>query len=163
VFYNTTAGLRTMWTSATQTWQVTNLDGDAGSLAGQTGNYGTNIGASISSAVDASGAIQLVYPANGELRHAVKSTTGSWSNFENLDGNAGSIAGQLGSYGANVGNPVSVSVLGSTIQILYRQASNGDMRTMTTTPPTSGWAVTNLDGDPGSLAGQTGNYGTDLG
>lgn len=147
VFYpNTDTGsLRTAVADATG-WHFLNVDGDSGSLAGQAGNYGQAVGASLTATVVGSDMQLFYYEAYGDnLRHAWYNTTSGWS-FETLDGDSGSISG----YDSSVGQNPSVTVMGSSIQLFYYDAGTGSLRHAWS--GSSGWHFENLDGG-GSIIG----------
>jgi hypothetical protein len=157
VFYNvgSNGDLRHAWYNGTS-WNFENLDGDSGSVAGS--SYRANDGTlSISAVMDASSVLQVFYNGgSGYLRHAWDSS--GW-HFENLDGDSGSVAGS--SYGSNVGDSVQAIVYGTTLQVLYQNLSNGDLRHVWS--DSSGWHFENLDGDSSSIAGQKSEYSSNVG
>jgi hypothetical protein len=157
VFYTAGNGdLRHVFANSTG-WHFENLDGDAGSLGGHTGPLGTSVHALVTAS-----SLQVFYQntANGDLIHAWADSTG-W-HFENLDGDAGSVAGQESADTPNVGANVTDLVDGSNIlQMFYHSISNGDL--IHAWADSTGWHFQNLDGDSGSIAGQAGSYGVDVG
>ncbi len=101
------------------------------------------------------GLLQVFYydAGLGNLRHAWYNTTIGW-HFENLDGDAGSIAG----WNANLGYDPAAVIHNNTLQLFYYDATNGNLRHAWNTPGT-GWHFENLDGDVGSVAGQDADTG----
>ena len=73
--------------------------------------------------------------------------------LRDLDGDPGSIAGADGDIGQN---PV-VAAVGGHLQLLYYDATRGNLRHAWT--DASGWHFENLDGDTGSIAGADGDIG----
>lgn len=146
VFYpNTDTGNLRMAVADATGWHFVNVDGDAGSLAGQAGNYGQAVGASLTATVVGSEMQLFYYEANGDnLRHAWYNTTSGW-HFERLDGDSGSISGYDGSVGQNP----SVAVMGSSIQLFYYDAGTGSLRHAWS--GSSGWQFENLDGGGSSI------------
>jgi hypothetical protein len=150
LFYHdaTNGDLRHAWYDGTN-WHFENLDGDIGSIAGHVGNVGQG-----ATAVVYGSSLQLFYydASNGDLRHAWSAPVTGW-HFENLDGDIGSIAGRS----ANVGMWPTAHVYGSSLQLFYYDATNGELRHAWTGP--APWQFENLDGDPGSIGHSGDNTG----
>lgn len=150
LFYldNTNGVLRHAWSANGTFWNFENLDGGSGSVSGYTASVGSD-----PTAVSYSGTLQVFYydSSYGNLRHAWSNSTG-W-HFENLDGDPGSI----GKDDADVGyNPAAV-VYGSTLQVFYYDATNGNLRHAWS--DSNGWHFETLDGDPGSIGKNNANLG----
>jgi len=149
-FYDSSLGnLRYAWSSPTSGWQFENLDGDPGSI----GHWNADVGRGVSAAV-LGDVLQVFYydATGGDLRHAWASPTSGWQ-FENLDGDPGSI----GHWNADTGRTTSVTAYGGGLQVFYYDATYGNLRHAWTT--STGWSFENLDGDPGSI----GHWNADLG
>jgi hypothetical protein len=148
-YYDATNGnLRHAWTLDGTTWKFENLDGDIGSI----GRLEANLGAD--PAVTTFGTtLQLFYydASHGNLRHAWSNETG-W-HFENLDGDPGSI----GHMDSNLGSTPAVLPFGTSLQVMYYDIQNGNLRHAWATA--TGWHFENLDGDPGSIGHYNGNVG----
>lgn len=152
-YYDATSGnLRHAFASLTSGWQFENLDGDAGSIGGQNANVGAN-----SEVTVMNGVMHVFYPnsSSGNLRRAWHDSTG-W-HFHNLDGDAGSIAGQYGSYAPQVGASIAATVQGGKVQVFYYDATNDNLRHAWYNGST--WGFETLDGDAGSISGHTGSVG----
>jgi hypothetical protein len=140
-YYDDTNGnLRHAWTDASG-WRFENLDGDPGAIGHKDANLGLN------PAVTALGSnIQLYYydSTNGNLRHAWTGTNG-W-NFENLDGDTGSI----GRKNADLGLMPTVTTANGNIYVFYYVVGSNDLRSAYT--DATGWHFGTLDGSYGSIA-----------
>lgn len=137
----TNGNLRHVWSDPSTGWHFENLDGDTGSVAGLQGKSVPNVGTSLTSTLDANGAIQLFYYSSTSqgLRHAWGDTTG-W-HFENLDGgNRGPNSGSTDTIGQNP----SVVLYSSTLQLFSYNASKGALRHDWS--DANGWHYENLDG-----------------
>lgn len=146
--------LRHAWASSTVGWQFETLDGDSGAISHFSGNVG-----SVSKVVTFGSTLQIFYPNldTGDLRHAWADANG-W-HFENLDGDAGSIAGQVGGWGPAVGSSLAAMVVnGTTIQLFYYQSAGDNLR-HAWYDTTTGWHFENLDGDSGAVSGYDGSVG----
>lgn len=146
--------LRHAWASSTVGWQFETLDGDSGAISHVGGNVG-----SVSKVVTFGSTLQIFYPNldTGDLRHAWADANG-W-HFENLDGDAGSIAGQVGGWGPAVGSSLAATVVnGTTIQLFYYQSAGDNLR-HAWYDTTTGWHFENLDGDSGAISGYDGSVG----
>ncbi|MFL6116196.1 MAG: hypothetical protein ACJ786_33300 [Catenulispora sp.] len=155
LFYYNAAGktLRHAWASSTVPWNFENLDGDAGSVAHQTGDVG-----SASRVVTYGNTLQVFYPnlTNGDLRHAWADANG-W-HFENLDGDAGSIAGMSGNYGRSVGTSLGAWSSSTSMQLFYYDANVQALRHAWV--DANGWHFERLDGGAGSsISGRTDSVG----
>lgn len=155
VFYydSTLTNLRHAWADATG-WHFENLDGDAGSVAGQQGKSSDSIdtGRNPTAVVHAT-TLQLFYYdfSLGNLRHAWADGAG-W-HFEYLDGDAGSVAGQQGKNGDNTGGtPTALSFSGG-LQLFYYDYTGGDLTHAW--DGGTGWNFENLDGKGGEPAGRS--------
>ncbi len=149
-YYDATRGnLRHAFINDTRGWYFETFDGEAASLGHDASDVGRFVTAT---AFD--GGYQVFYydTGSGNLRHAWTTATGGWY-FENLDGDAGSIAG----YTADVGRYPTVIAQGSTLRVFSYDATNGNRRHAWITP-TGGWYFENLDGDPGSIS----HYSSDV-
>lgn len=148
-YYDVTNGnLRTAWTSNGTSWQFSTLDGDANSVSG----YNSNVGQTPTVTVH-NGTLQVFYyeSSKGNLRHAWKNSQG-W-HFETLDGDPNSVAG----LNANLGqNPVTLKY-GTTLQLFYYDATNGNLRHAWSNA--SGWNFENLDGDSNAIGRLNANVG----
>ncbi len=132
--------LRHAWTD-TKGWHFENLDGGTSPVSKQTLSVG------LSPFVLAyQNGIQLYYysSANKLLRHAWTDTTG-W-HFENLDGSTTAVSRSTADVGQNIGG----TLLGTSIELFYYDATSGNLRHAWT--DTTGWHFENLDGVPGSVA-----------
>ena len=149
-YYDVSAGtLRHSWANESG-WHFETLDGSSGSVSGAVANVGTDTTSAVYN-----GNLNLFYSdvSNGDLRHAWENETG-W-HFENLDGDAGSIAG----YTANVGhNPVAV-VFGETLQVFYYDETYGNLR-HAWEAPSIGWQFENLEGNS---SGTVSSYHSNVG
>ena len=145
-----TAGtLRHAWANETG-WHFETLDGSSASVSKAVANVGTD-----TTSVVYKGNLNLFYSdiSNGDLRHAWENETG-W-HFENLDGDAGSVAG----YTASVGhNPIAV-VFGETLQVFYYDETYGNLR-HAWEAPLVGWQFENLEGNS---SGTVSSYHSDVG
>ncbi len=149
-YYDNSRGdLRHAWSSDGTSWSFETLDG----AGGTDGRYNANVGQSSTMVVGADGVLRVFYHdvTNGNLRHGWKDGSG-W-HFQNLDGDAGSIAG----LNASLGGDPAATVYGSNIQLFYRDATNGNLRHAWFNGTT--WYFENLDGDAGSV----GHLNADLG
>lgn len=110
--------LRHAWTDATG-WHFEHLDGDGKSLGGYDGRLGLNV-----SAMQYDQSLQVFYydVSRGNLRHAWTSATG-W-NFENMDGDPGSLSRRESTTGLNP----SVTQFGNSIQMYYYDRTRGKLR-----------------------------------
>lgn len=151
LFYHdsTNGNLRHAWYTTSAGWKFENLDGDPGSV----GRKNSNLGEMSDAVTIGSNSIQLYYydSSNGNLRHAWTNSNG-W-NFENLDGDPGSIAGK----NSDLGKWPTLVTVNNQIQLYYYDDSNGNLRHAWTTP--FGWRFENLDGDPGSIGRKNGRIG----
>ena len=149
-YYDVSAGtLRHAWEKGTG-WHFETLDGSSGSVSKAVANVGTDTTSAVYN-----GNLNLFYSdiSNGDLRHAWENETG-W-HFENLDGDAGSIAG----YSASVGhNPVAV-VFGETLQVFYYDETYGNLR-HAWEAPSVGWQFENLEGNS---SGTVSSYHSNVG
>ena len=149
-YYDETLGnLRHAWADAAG-WHFENLDGDAGSLAHLDANLGTD-----PVSVVFNGNLHVFYRdvSNGNLRHAWDLPTTGW-HFENLDGDPGS----LGSLNADVGGNPSAVIYGTTLQLFYYDATNGNLR-HAWDDGSFGWRFENLEGSIGSVSHYDNNVG----
>jgi hypothetical protein len=141
-YYNSTAHtLRHAWSADGASWQFETLDG----VVGANGRIPLDVGL-MSTATSYSGTLQVFYysASLGDLRHAWMDSQGTWR-FETLDGSPGTI----GKWNADLGlDPVTVAY-GTTLQLFYYDAQNGNLRHAWS--DTTGWHFENLDGDPGSI------------
>lgn len=143
----TNNNLRHAWTNGS-TWNFENLDGDHGAV----GRFNVDLGLDPTATVLGS-SLQLFYTdrTNGNLRHAWVDATG-W-HFENLDGDFGAI----GRSNADSGHHPAVLDFGGTLQVLYYDATNTNLRHAWAN--NTGWHFENLDGDAGSVARHTATTG----
>jgi len=143
--------LRHAWSDSSG-WHFETLDGNAASVSGQSGDMG-----SVSTAVMYGSSIQLFYPnlTNGDLRHAWTDSSG-W-HFENLDGDAGSKAGQKGNYAPSVGTSLTSIVYQNNLHVFYYSSAQQVLRHMWAA--SDGWHVETLDGNQGSISGYVGCVG----
>jgi len=150
IYYDQTNGnLRHAWYSVAAGWNFENLDGDVSAVSATAADVGS------SSAITAyNNQLQLYYydQTNGNLRHAWYSVAAGWR-FENLDGDPGSIARK----DANLGLSPNVVVYNNQLQLYYYDQTNGNLRHAWT--DSSGWRFENLDGDPGSILGNSSDLG----
>jgi hypothetical protein len=150
MYYDSGNGnLRHAWNNGDQGWNFENLDGDSGSIAGRNANLGTTPVMTVYN-----GYLQVFYYDNtsGNLRHAWVNDQG-W-NFENLDGDSGSI----GKRNADVGLTPTVTIYNGNLQLFYYDATLGNLRHAWT--DVRGWNFENFDGDDdGSLL----RYNSDTG
>lgn len=147
-YYDSTNGnLRHAW-KVGSTWYFENLDGDPGSI----GRYNSNLGRA-SFGIVFNNSLQLYYydAQQGNLRHAWTDSRG-W-NFENLEGDAGSISG----YNADIGMGGSATVYNNSLQLYYYDTTRGNLRHTWTS--SSGWNFENLDGDQNSVSMYSSNLG----
>ena len=75
--------------------------------------------------------------------------SGPWA-FETSDGNSSSVAGQLGNYATNVGNPVTAIDYQGNRHVFYSDATDGTLRHMYYD---NAWHVENLDGSTSDVMG----------
>lgn len=145
--------LRHGWASSTVGWQFETLDGDSGALSHFSGNVG-----SVSKVVTFGSTLQIFYPNadTGNLRHAWADANG-W-HFENLDGDSGSIAGQVGNYGQAVGSSLAATVVNGAIQLFYYEVDGDNLR-HAWYDTTTGWHFETLDGDSGAVSDYDGSVG----
>lgn len=149
-YYDATAGrLRYGYSSiASNSWTFGTLEG---------GGVGTNNNVGINpTAVVYNNQIHVFYydQTAGNLRHAWSSNGTSW-NVNNHDGDLGSIGG----WNADVGINSSSTVYGSSLQLFYYDATNGNLRHSWSNNGTN-WSFENLDGDPGSISAYNANVGS---
>jgi hypothetical protein len=156
-YYDAVYGnLRHAWYYGTN-WNFENLDGDRGAISGKDADTGYS-----PTVVNYNGTLQLFYydNTNNNLRHA---WFGSGWNFENLDGDRGSVAGR----DANLGYSPSVAVYNGSLQLFYYDSSAGTLRHAWLNPY---WKFENLDGKnsvfgkPNQVGqfSQTAQFGSDL-
>jgi len=145
----TNKNLRHAWTGSGQGWQFETLDGDAGSISGYSADVGLD-----PAIVSYGGQLHAFYydETNKNLRHA-RTTASGWQ-FENLDGDAGSICG-LNAY---VGTNPTVTIHDGFMHVFYYDVTNGNLRHAWSST-TQGWSCETLDGDAGSALGNVGNFG----
>ncbi len=131
-------------------WVFENLEGDRGSVTG----YDANVG-NMPAAVEFNGSLQTFhYDATlGDLRHTWADTTG-WHS-ETLDG-AGGTAGRIN---ADLGATPEAIVFNNTLQLLYYDKTNGNLRHAWADG--NGWHFETLDGDSGSVSRASANLGQD--
>ncbi len=147
-YYDSTYGnLRHAWHNSSD-WHFENLDGDSGSVAG----FNANLGKDPVSILYSNG-IQLFYydATNGNLRHAWDNG-GGW-NFETMDG----ASGTYGNVNGDVGLNPEALAFGSSLQLFYYDATNGNLRHGWS--DSGGWHFENLEGDVGSVSGYNSNTG----
>jgi hypothetical protein len=130
-------------------WEYSILDGAAGAA----GTINSNMGGEVTATVYGD-SLQLFYydSSNGNLRHGWYS--GSNWNFENLDGDSGSISRQS----ADVGINPTVTTYQGSLQLFYHDRTHTNLRHAWA--DSKGWHFENLDGDTGSIGGLTGEVGT---
>ena len=128
-------------------WSFSTIDGTGGQ-SGLSNRVGEGI-----TAVQYNNYTQLFYydATGGNLRHAWTDSRG-W-NFENLDGDKGSI----GSKEANTGQTPSVAIYNGNIQLFYYDATGGNLRHAWT--DSRGWNFENLDGDKATPLTNNGDIG----
>jgi len=153
--------LRHAWYNGTS-WNFESLDGSPGSIAGQYSTNLINAGNSVRALMYGT-TLEVFYqgmdPNSGviDLRQAWTSPSNGWQ-FENLDGDSGSLAGS--GHASSVGSFATAVVDGSSIQLFYTSNyGQGDLRHAWSSNGTS-WSFENLDGDSGSIAGQYSTYST---
>ena len=150
-YYDVTNGnLRHAWYSALKGWQFENLDGDPGSVGKSNANLGEDPVVTVYN-----NHLQLYYydVTNGNLRHAWTSSKG-W-NFENLDGDPGSVF----KHNTRNGLTPEVIAIGSKLYVFYYDQEEGILRAAYADE--SGWHTANLDGNAYSVSGRVGNSGID--
>lgn len=142
-YYDKTNGNLRLATYDGTTWNFVNLDGDPGSFGQKDSNLGMNI--SMTTYYDT---LQVTYEdlTNGNLRHAWQLSNGAW-NFENLDGDPGSIAHQNG----DVGLFTSMITYNGGLQLFYFDQNRQVLR-HAWTDTTRGWQFEDLDGTFTSVA-----------
>jgi hypothetical protein len=155
VFYHdkTAKTLRHAWSNAGVTsWQYETLDG----AGGANGRYTADLGYTPAAMTFGASGVQLFYYdlTNGNLRHAWTPDGSTW-NFENLDGDPGSVGHLDGDIGQNPA--VTYLAPASSIQLYYYDYSHGNLRHAWS--DATGWHFENLDGDPGSV----GHWNADVG
>ena len=130
-------------------WQYSILDGNSSTA---TSGFDASMGGEVS-AVVYNNTLQLFYydKTRGNLRHGWLDT-GTWR-FENLDGDGGSVS----HWSADVGINPSVTVYKNSLQLIYYDKSNTNLRHAWA--DTNGWHFENLDGDGGSISGRSGDVG----
>ena len=143
--------LRHTWSSDGTTWNFETLDGSTSSYSGHSSS---DVGRTPSVVVFGT-SLQVFYydTTYGNLRHAFSSNGTSW-NFENLDGDTGSIAGLNADLGQD---PTSVVDGSGVLQLFYYDATNGNLRHAWSN--STGWHFENLDGDTGSIGHLNSNLG----
>ncbi len=147
-YYDATKGnLRHAWTDANG-WHFEQLDGDAGSVSGYTGDVGKYV-----SARAVGNQLQVFYydTTKGNLRHAWTDANG-W-HFESLDGDAGSVSHHT----ADVGQDILVLQGSPNLQLFYYDATVGDLRHAWS--DASGWHFEQLDGSGGSVSERSADSG----
>jgi hypothetical protein len=142
-YYDKTNGNLRLATFNGSTWDFANLDGDLGSFGGKDSNLGMNI--SMTTYADT---LQVTYEdlTNGNLRHAWQLSNGTW-NFENLDGDPGSISHKDG----DVGLFTSMVNYNGGLQLFYFDQNRQVLR-HAWTDTTRGWQFEDLDGNLSSVA-----------
>ncbi len=151
-YYDQSSGdLRYSKSSDGSSWNFGTLDGN--STTG--GRINGDVGQSPTVVVQGT-TLQLFYydAGNGNLRHAWSNDGTTWS-FENLDGDYGSVAG----YNSNLGLTPTAVMLGTSLQVFYYDAGNGNMRHAWT--DATGWHFEILDGDASAVSHTAGNIGSD--
>ena len=137
------------------TWQVSTFDGKVGS---GNGRVNANVGASITTAVF-NNTLHVFYydKSNGNLRHAYSTDGTNWQ-YENLDGDPGSIGGRNADLGINP----TATVYYNTLQLFYYDRSSGSLR-HAWLDTANHWTFEQLDGDKGGISqhsGDTGSFST---
>ena len=156
LFYHdgTTKSLRHAYANAADTnWQFEVLDGQGGKTGSSTNAM------SDPTAIAYGTSLQVFYydATNGNLRHAwINTPTDTWK-FEDLDGSPNSVA----RLNTNVGLSPTVTIFGTSLQLYYYDATNGNLRHAWTSP-VRGWQFENLDGDPGSVGRLNSNVGAGI-
>jgi hypothetical protein len=155
LFYHdkTTKTLRHAWSdSSVSSWQYETLDGAGGS----NGRYNADLGYTPTAMTLGASGVQLFYYdfTHGNLRHAWTSDGSTW-NFENLDGDIGSVGRLDGDIGQNPAAAFFASA--SSIQLFYYDNSRNNLRHAWSNA--TGWHFENLDGDIGSV----GHWNADVG
>lgn len=155
-YYDATAGdlryAKSSTSTTTPSWTFGILDGAGGS----SGRLNTDLGLTPNSIVF-NGVLHVFYydPTSGNLRHGWTSDGVNWS-FNNHDGDTGSIGG----LNANLGKTPIATVYGSSLQLFYYDASNGNLRHSWSSDG-SAWSFETLDGDSGAVSGYNANVGGD--
>ncbi len=141
-YYDRTFGnLRHGWYTTANGWRYENLEGDYGSIS----HYNSDIGTEPAVLLYGD-SLQLFYydVSRGNLRHGWADSRG-W-HFENLEGDPGSVS----RYDANSGRQPAAAILGSSLQLLYYDVTQGNLRHGWA--DSRGWHFENLEGDPGSVS-----------
>lgn len=138
-----------IWDNTAQAWNFQTLDGTASSPGKMNSNLGYE-----PFALTYNNTVQLFYydSDNGNLRHAFSGNGNNW-NFENLDGDPGSI----GHYNSNLGRTSFGTVFGTSLQLYYYDAGQGNLRHAWA--DTTGWHFENLEGDSGAISRYNGDIG----
>lgn len=132
-------------------WTFGILDG----AGGTNGRVNRDVGRTPAAVVHNNQLHVFYYDADaGNLRHARSSNGTDWS-FQNLDGDPGSI----GRKDADLGQTPAAAVFGTSLQLLYYDATNTNLRHAWLSNGT--WKFENFEGDAGSVSGYTGNVGLD--
>lgn len=141
--------LRHSWSnSAGTSWSFETFDGDAGSILQNTADTGYDPTVTVYN-----NTLQLFYydATNGNLRHVYENS--GWHQ-ETLDGHTSDTAGRRNT---TLGLNPSVAVHGNTLQVVYYDQTNEDLRHAWL--DSNGWHFENLDGDTGSIAKRSGAVG----
>ncbi len=118
-YYDKSYGnLRHAWAGANG-WNFENLDGDPNAV----GRYSSDLGTGITTTTFGP-SLQVYYydRASGNLRHAWAGANG-W-NFENLDGDAGSVA----RFNGDVGSNADTTTFNTSLQLYYFNKTDGRLR-----------------------------------
>jgi len=137
-YYDQTGGnMRHAWEDSTYGWRFENLEG----RGSQVSRYKQYVGLD-SNVLTYGNTIQLFYYdlSTADLIHAFYSPDGGWG-FERLDGSFNS----LSKNSSSVGYWPSSTVYNNTIQLVYYDSSNGDLRHAFYSPA-GGWGFESLDG-----------------
>lgn len=132
-------------------WVFDILDG----AGGPNGRTTSNVGQAPTAVVYNNQLHVFYYDAgDGNLRHATSSDGVYW-NFENLDGDWGSV----GHLDGNVGQTPAATVIWGSLQLFYYDAGRGNLRHAWLNGGT--WSFENLEGDVGSISHYDTNIGVD--
>lgn len=148
-FEPTSQDLRHSWSNAAGTsWSFETFDGAPGAPGNHAGNVGYD-----PHAVVFNGMLHVFYydASTGDLR--LSKTNPGWQ-FSVLDGDS-TVDGRRN---ATLGLNPSTAVYDNTLQVLYYDQTNGDLRHAWYNG-TSNWQFENLDGDTGSIAKRSGAVG----
>ena len=136
-------------------WQKTTIDGATGISSGSTSN---RVGMYPSAAVYGNVLYVAYYDETAKDVRLSSFNGASWTSLT-LDGNKNEHS--IGSLDASLGERPTLIVYGSSLQLFYYDASNGNLRHAWTSA-SQGWKFENLDGDNFSIAHATANSGIDV-